>query len=355
MKRSSASIRSSGRLYYFRGRPAWISIRKRDEFHFVSWHLREPAFLPVPLGLLDALARARHEVPVDVPGAVEGRAPEEDDASRRIGAEDHARTGDEDEHSAGLGPLGAAPNSALDYVEGPLLVLIRDGERAAGGHPGFDVEERRQRLHRRSHAERRARENPEAYTFLIALGQARTRMMMERGFSLFVSQRQRDPQLKTVQPRALLASIGVGALRMDDAAPGRHPVDVAGPNRLLRAEAVPVNDLTLEGVRHRRQANMRMRRHVEPLTHREPTIHLVEEGVGADHAARRRWKDATDGDPAEVARTRIDHARDHGYRARARTERLDRRSDAHAPKTMASVHLFCWGPAVDLNPRRSIS
>src|SRR5207245_5550926 len=93
MKRSSASIRSSGRLYYFRGRPAWISIRKRDEFHFVSWHLREPAFLPVPPGLLDALARARHEVPVDVPRAVEGRASEEDEPSRRIGAEGHARAG----------------------------------------------------------------------------------------------------------------------------------------------------------------------------------------------------------------------------------------------------------------------
>src|SRR5438128_2894020 len=93
MKRSSASIRSSGRLYYFRGRPAWISIRKRDEFHFVSWHLREPAFLPVPPGLLDALARPRHEVPVDVPRAVEGRASEEDAPGRLIGAEGHARTG----------------------------------------------------------------------------------------------------------------------------------------------------------------------------------------------------------------------------------------------------------------------
>src|SRR5207245_10080616 len=146
------------------------------------------------------------------------------------------------EHSAGLGPLGAAPNSALDYVEGPLLVLIRDGERAAGGHPGFDVEERRQRLDRRSHAERRARENPEAYTFLIALGEARTRSMMEGGFGFFVGQRKRDPQLKTVQPRALRSLIGSGALRMGDAAPGRHPVDVNGTKRLLSTEPVVVAD-----------------------------------------------------------------------------------------------------------------
>src|SRR5437899_11136169 len=95
MKRSSASIRSSGRLYYFRGRPAWISIRKRDEFHFVSWHLREPAFLPVPLGLLDALGRARHEVPVDVPRAVEGRASEAAGPRRRMGGEGNARPGDD--------------------------------------------------------------------------------------------------------------------------------------------------------------------------------------------------------------------------------------------------------------------
>ena len=66
-------------------------------------------------------------VPPQTPRAVEGRASEEDEPSRRIGAEGHARTGDEDEHSPGLGPLGAAPYRALDYVEGPLLVLIREG------------------------------------------------------------------------------------------------------------------------------------------------------------------------------------------------------------------------------------
>ena len=148
-----------------------------------------------------------------------------------------------------------------------------------------------------------------------------------------MGQRKRDPQLKTVQPRALRSLIGRGALRMGDAAPGRHPVDVAGTNRLLRAEAVTVDDLALEQVRHCRQANMRMRRHVEPLPHCEPTIHLVEEGEGADHAARRRWKDATDGDSPEVAGARSDHVRDHGYRARARTERLDRRPDAHQERT----------------------
>src|SRR5207245_4038244 len=102
--------------------------------------------------------------------------------------------------------------------------------------------ERRQRLDRRSHAERRARENPEAYTFLIALGQARTRMMMERAFGFFVGQRKRDPQLKTVQPRAVRSLIGRGPLRMGDAAPGHHPVGTAGTNRLLRAEAVTADD-----------------------------------------------------------------------------------------------------------------
>jgi hypothetical protein len=197
---------------------------------------------------------------------------------------------------------------------------------------------------------------------LIALGQARIRMMMERGFSFFVGQRKRDPHLKTVQPRALRSLIGRGALRMGDAAPGRHPVDVAVTNRLLRAEAVTVDDLALEQVRHCRQADVRMRRHVEPLPHREPTIHLVEEGEGADHAARRRWKDATDSDSPEVAGARSDHVRDHGCRARARTERLDRRPDAHhyvvyvvCRRSDGECTSVSLAPAVDLNPRRSIS
>jgi hypothetical protein len=65
-------------------------------------------------------------------------------------------------------------------------VLARECQRAAGGHPGIDVEELRRRLHGRCHTVRGARENPEADTFTIALGQERAWIVAERGLCFFV-------------------------------------------------------------------------------------------------------------------------------------------------------------------------
>src|SRR5438067_2537771 len=65
------------------GRSVWQSImrppsfRKRDELSIVSWDFSEAAGGPVALRLLDALFRARDEVPPDVALAVERRAAEE--------------------------------------------------------------------------------------------------------------------------------------------------------------------------------------------------------------------------------------------------------------------------------------
>jgi hypothetical protein len=50
---------------------------------------------------------------------------------------------------------------------------------------------------------------------------------------------------------------------MHDAAPGSHPVDFAGADRLHTAEAVAVQDLAVEQVGHGREADVRMRPHVE--------------------------------------------------------------------------------------------
>jgi hypothetical protein len=46
---------------------------------------------------------------------------------------------------------------------------------------------------------------------------------------------------------------------------------------------------------------VRVRRDVEPVTRHERAIHLVEEGEGADHPARRSRKDTPDRDAAKVA------------------------------------------------------
>src|SRR5690242_5307828 len=113
-------------------------------------------------------------------------------------------------------------------------------------------------------------------------------MVMERRVRLLGGLRKRDPELKSVKPRSLPAQLGTGALGVDDAATRRHPVDGAGLDRLVRAQAVPVNDLALEEVRHRCEADVRMRADVEPLTGREERgTHVIEEGERSDAASRR--------------------------------------------------------------------
>src|SRR4029453_5290245 len=97
----------------------------------------------------------------------------------------HARAGNEDEHASGLGPAGAAIHRAVEHVEGPLRVLDGKGEGGAGRHDDVDVEGRRERLHRGSHAERRAGEHLQADSRLLTLRQARRPPVMERRLVVF--------------------------------------------------------------------------------------------------------------------------------------------------------------------------
>jgi len=175
-------------------------------------------------------------------------------------------------------------------------------------------------------------------------------VVVKRGLRLFVGQGKRNPELQAVKPRRLPSLLRGGALGMNDAAPGRHPVEVARANRLERAEAVTVDNLAVEQVRHGGQADVRVRRDVEPSTRREGAVHLVEEGEGADHPARCGRKDAPDRDAAEVAGAAVDHVRDHGQRA-ARTERFGRRLDAH--RGIPAAILGGGRPVVDLSPSHS--
>ncbi len=125
---------------------------------------------------------------------------------------------------------------------------------------------------------------------------------------------------------------------MHDSAPGRHPVDLAGTDRLMRAEAVAVDDLALDQIRHRRQADVRMRTHVESLTGRHRlSAHLVEEGERSNHTARRRGKDATDSEATELTGPRIDHVRDRRHSPRPRTRWFDDGPEAHWERGIARI------------------
>src|SRR3954466_5807830 len=56
--------------------------RQRDELDLVAWHTLEAAFLPLVLGLLDALLARRDEIPPDVTRTVERCAADHRDAAR---------------------------------------------------------------------------------------------------------------------------------------------------------------------------------------------------------------------------------------------------------------------------------
>jgi len=64
-------------LHAERSRYSRVSLGQGDELDLVAGDLREAAVPPLLLGLLEALLRARDEVPEDVPLAVERRTADE--------------------------------------------------------------------------------------------------------------------------------------------------------------------------------------------------------------------------------------------------------------------------------------
>src|SRR5262249_9524031 len=123
-----------------------------------------------------------------------------------------------------------------------------------------------------------------------------------------------DPRLDRVD-RPALGARALEALRVRDAAACDHPVHLARPDRLLRADAVAVHDLALEEVRHRREADVRVRAHVvarwdAARERRGPEV--IEEHERADHAPRGLWEDAADLERAQIVRARLGHELQHG-------------------------------------------
>ena len=70
--------------------------------------------------------------------------------------------------------------------------------------------------------------------------------MDECGVALLLLVRQRHPGLDSEQALPSPPALRAGALGMNDAAAGPHPVDGTGFDGLLGAETVPVQDLALE-------------------------------------------------------------------------------------------------------------
>src|SRR5580698_2311744 len=105
--------------------------------------------------------------------------------------------------------------------------------------------------------------------------------------------RQSDPQLQAMQAVAQKSKIGWSALGMNDAAPRAHPVDGARLDALHGAEAVTVQDRTLEQIGDSGQADMRMRSHVGIHARLEvDRSEMIQEHKWADGAARQGGKQA---------------------------------------------------------------
>src|SRR4051812_45590046 len=88
-----------------------------------------------------------------------------------------------------------------------------------------------------------------------------------------------------MQSAAADAPFGRCALGMNDAASRRHPVDLAGADRLRGAEAVAMHDFTVKQEGQRREPDMRVWPNVDALAvAQDGWSEMVEEDEGADHA-----------------------------------------------------------------------
>jgi len=123
--------------------------------------------------------------------------------------------------------------------------------------------------------------------------------MLERRLALLLLARQRDPQLQPMQPAGLAALVIRRALAVHDAAPGGHPVHGARVDALHRAQAVAVQEGTLEEVGDRGQPDVRVRTDIGVgLGRQRDRAEVVEEDEGTDRAARRHGQRTTHLQPA---------------------------------------------------------
>jgi hypothetical protein len=89
-----------------------------------------------------------------------------------------------------------------------------------------------------------------------------------------------------------------------------------------------MDDLAIEEIRHRREADMRVRPDIETMSRSEICgPHMIEEDERPDMTARLCGKHAAHGKAAEIARSGIDHSCDPMSRGAARAMQSAHRTD----------------------------
>src|SRR5258706_4650050 len=110
--------------------------------------------------------------------------------------------------------------------------------------------------------------------------------MRERRLGLFGEIGKRDPSLHSVHRPAARAKFGCGPFRVHDAAARGHPVHFARTDRLRCAETVAMPHFAVEKKGYGRQANVRMRAHVDAFAFAKTRrSHMVEKYERPDHAS----------------------------------------------------------------------
>ena len=114
-------------------------------------------------------------------------------------------------------------------------------------------------------------------------------------------------------PRGYLAASPLEALGMRDAAAGGHPVDLAGPDRLLGTHAVPMHDLAVEQIRDGGEADVGVRAHVDTgpgCECRRP--HMVEKNKWPDRMPFGEGQHPPHVETAQIALAILDQAEEVG-------------------------------------------
>ena len=171
------------------------------------------------------------------------------------------------------------------------------------------------RAHLRGQAEGAAGDDPPAHPAILPDRQVVAPMMGKSGVGLLVGLGQRHPGLNSVQIVALRPRL-FKALGMGDAAPGHHPVDLAGPDRLLGPDAVAVHDLAGKDIGDGRQPDMRVGSHIDGARHAPWHVEraqMIEKHEWPDRPARGGRQDAPDVKPSEAAAALVDHCLDHQF------------------------------------------
>src|SRR6476661_8600466 len=86
-----------------------------------------------------------------------------------------------------------------------------------------------------------------------------------------------------------------------------HPVDSAGLDALFGTKAIPVQERTFEQIGDGRQADMRMRPHVDTAACRKlRRSHVVEKNERTDHSVWMAWQQSPDFESPKVLRVRLE-------------------------------------------------